>query len=119
MMIFLQVFYGRSNDIGEDGNHLSSDFYILLMNEIINEDDGPRNEYHVLNNSIATNQGDQHSLVQCPDNVFLDIPFGDKENHSSEDDEIVETLQRSTMSKTKNKPFYINPNHSSYTSPRK
>ena len=38
-----EYFHGRSNDIGEDGNHVSSDFDIPLMNKIINEDDGPRN----------------------------------------------------------------------------
>jgi hypothetical protein len=114
-----EYFHGRSNDIGEDGNHVSSDFDIPLMNEIINEDDGPRNEDHVLNHSTATNQGDRHSLVQSPDNVLLDIPSGDKENPSSEDDEIVETLQRNIVSRTRTRPFYINPNHSSYTRSRK
>jgi hypothetical protein len=89
------------------------------MNEIINEDDGPMNEDHVLNHSTATNQGDQHSLVQSPHNVFLDIPSGDEENPSSEDDEIVETLQRNIVSRTRTRPFYINPNHSSYTRYRK
>jgi hypothetical protein len=32
-----EYFHGRSNDIGEDGNHFSSDFDIPLNNEIINE----------------------------------------------------------------------------------
>jgi hypothetical protein len=113
-----EYFHGRSNDIGEDGNNVSSDFHISLMNEIINEDDGPWNEYHVLNNSAAINQGDQHSLVQSLDNVFLDIPSSDKENHSSEDDEIVESLQLNIVSRTKTRTFYINPNHSSYTRSR-
>ena len=55
-----EYFHGRSNDIGEDDNHFSSDFDIPLMNKIINEDDGPRNEDHVLNHSVATNEGDRH-----------------------------------------------------------
>jgi hypothetical protein len=110
-----EYFHGRSNDIGEDGNHVSSDFNIPLMNETINEYDGPRNYDHVLNHSTATNQGDGHSLFQSADNVFLDIPFGDEENPSSEDNEIVETLQRNIVSRTGTRPFYINPNHSSYT----
>jgi hypothetical protein len=115
-----EYFHGRSNDIGEDGNHFSSEFDIPLINEIINEDDdGPRNEDHVLNHSAATNQGDRHSLVQSPDNVLLDIPSGDEEIPSSEDDEIVETLQRNIVSRTRTRPFYINPNHSSYTRSRK
>jgi hypothetical protein len=82
----------------------SSEFDIPLINEIINEDDDePRNEDHILNNSTTTNQGDQHSLVRSPDNVLLDIL-------SSEDDEIVERLQRNIVSKTMTRPFYINPN---------
>ena len=108
-----EYFHGRSNDIGEDGIHFSSEFDIHIINEIINEDDdGPRNEYHVLSHSAATNQGDCHSLVRSPDNVFLDIP-------SSEDDEIMDTLQRNIVSRTRTRPFYINPNHSSYTRSRK
>ena len=114
-----EYIHGRSNDIGEDGNHVSSDFDIPLMNKIINEDDGPRNEDHVLNHSTATNQGDRCSLVQSPENVFPDIPSGDKENHSSEDDEIVETLQRNIVSRTMSRPFYINPSHSSYRRSKK
>jgi hypothetical protein len=31
-----EYFHGRSNDIGEDGNHVSIDFYIPLMYDIIN-----------------------------------------------------------------------------------
>jgi hypothetical protein len=58
-----EYFHGRSNDIGEDVNHVSSDFYIPLVIDIINEYDGPRNEDHFLNHLAATNQGDQHSLV--------------------------------------------------------
>jgi hypothetical protein len=114
-----EYFHGRSNGIGEDGNHFSSDYYIPFMNNIINEDDGPRNEYHVLNHSTATYQGDRHSLVQSPDNVFLDIPSGDEENPSSEDDFIVDTLQINIVSRTMTRHFYINPNHSSYTRSRK
>jgi hypothetical protein len=86
------------------------------------DDDFPPNDYvddDVLNHSAATNQGDRHSLVQSPDNVLLDTPCGDKENPSSEDDEIVETLQRNIVSRTRIRPFYINPNHSSYTRSRK
>jgi hypothetical protein len=114
-----EYFHGRSNDIGKDGNHFSSDFDIPLINKIINEYDGPRNEYHILNHSYPTNQGNRHSLVQSPDNVLLDIPSGDEENPSSEDGEIVETLQRNIVSRTRTRPFYINPNHSSYTRSRK
>jgi hypothetical protein len=50
---------------------------------------------------------------------LLDTPCGDKENPSSEDDEIVETLQRNIVSRTRIRPFYINPNHSSYTRSKK
>jgi hypothetical protein len=57
-----EYFHGRSNYIGEHGNHVSIDFDIPLMNKINNEDDGPRNEYHVLNHLAATNQYNQHSL---------------------------------------------------------
>jgi hypothetical protein len=71
------------------------------------------------NNSAATNQVDRHSLVQSPHNVFLDTPCGDEENCSSEDDEIVDTLQRNIVYRTKIIHFYINPNHSSYTRYRK
>jgi hypothetical protein len=73
----------------------------------------------VLKHSAATNEGDRHSLVQSPDNVLLDTPYGDKEKPSSEDDEIVETLQRNIVSRTKIRPFYIDPKHSSYTRSRK
>jgi hypothetical protein len=31
-----EYFHERSNDIGEDGNHVFSDFYIPPMNKIIN-----------------------------------------------------------------------------------
>jgi hypothetical protein len=111
-----EYFHGRSNDIGEDGSLFSSDFNIPLINKIINEyDDGPRNEDHVHNHSTATNQGDSLSLVRSPDNVFLDIPSSDNEISSSEDDAIVETLQRSIVSRTRNIDFYINLNHSSST----
>jgi hypothetical protein len=46
-----EYFHGRPNDIGEDGNHVYNDFYIPLMNEIINEADVPMNEDHVRNHS--------------------------------------------------------------------
>jgi hypothetical protein len=108
------------NDIGEDGNHFSGEFDIPLIIGIINEDDdGPRNEDHVLNHLVAKNQGDQLCLVRSPDNVFLDIPSSHEEIPSSEDDEIVETLQRSIFSRTRDRNFYINPNHSSYKRSRK
>jgi hypothetical protein len=58
-----EYFHGRSNGIGEDGNHVSSELFIPLMNKIINEYDGTRNEDNVLNHLATTNQGDQHSLV--------------------------------------------------------
>jgi hypothetical protein len=43
----------------------------------------------------------------------------DKEKPSSEDDEIVETLQGNIVCRTKIKPLYINPKNSSYTRSRK
>jgi hypothetical protein len=82
------------------------------------DDDFPPNDDvydDVLYHSAATNEGDRHSLVQSLDNVLLDTHCGDKEKPSSEDDEIVETLQRNIVSRTSIRPFYINPNHSSYT----
>jgi hypothetical protein len=100
--------HGRSNDIGEDGNHFSSDFDIPLINEIINED-GPGNQDHVLNDSGATNQGDRHSLVRSPHNALYDISPSDEEISSSEDDEILETLSKNNVSRSGTRPFYINP----------
>jgi hypothetical protein len=83
----------------------------ILPNDYVDDD--------VLNHLATTNEDDRHSLVQYPDNVFLVTPCGHKENPSSEDDEIMETLQRNIVSRTRIRPFYINPNHSSYTRSRK
>jgi hypothetical protein len=59
-----EYFHGISNHIGEDGNHFFSDFDIPLIDKIINEDDdGIKNDDHVLNHLVATNQGGRHSLV--------------------------------------------------------
>jgi hypothetical protein len=70
--------HGRSNDIGEDGNHFPTEFDIPLSDEISNEDDdGPRNEDHVLSHSSVTIQGGQHSLVGSPNNVEYDYSEDD------------------------------------------
>jgi hypothetical protein len=50
---------------------------------------------------------------------LYDIPSSDEENPSSDDYEIMETLQRNIVSRTRTRPFYINPNDSSYTRSRK
>jgi hypothetical protein len=102
--------HGRSNDIGEDGNHFPTEFDIPLNDEIRNEDDdGPRNEDHVLSHSSATIQGG-HSLVGSPNNVEYDyseddIPPSEEDILDREDDDIpiniMETIQRSIASMTK------------------
>jgi hypothetical protein len=103
-------FQGTKKD-GENF-HSSGDFerneddYVNSGHNVV--DDFPPNDYvddDVVNHSIATNEGDQHSLVQSLDNVFLDTPCGDKENPSSEDDEIIETLQINIVSRTMIRPF--------------
>jgi len=68
-----QELHGRSNDIDEDSNHFPIEFNISLNGEIKNEnDDGPRNEDHVLSHQSVTIWGGQHSLVWSPSNVEYD-----------------------------------------------
>jgi hypothetical protein len=67
------------------------------------DDDFPPNYYvdnDVLKHHVATNEGHRHSLDQSPHNVLFDTPRDDKENPSSGDDEIMETLQRNIVSRT-------------------
>jgi len=125
--------HGRSNDIDDDVNNFPIEFYIPLNDEIINEDDdGPRSEDRVLSHPNATIWGSQHSLDGSPNNVECDYNKDDitpsEEDILDREDyditiKLMETIQRSIafapMISIMTRPFYINPNHSSYTRCRK
>ena len=97
---------------GTDDNDIPTQIDISLTNENINDvNDGYRNQDPILSQSTATIKGGKCSpigylnIVEHDDNIDDDTPNMN----------IQETIACMTISKTRNRPLYINPNHSSYT----
>ena len=60
--------------------------------------------------------GDEFSNYIQNDHNKYNIPPNDDENVSTKNHEMMETLQENIASRSRSRPFHINPKYSSYTS---